>query len=400
MTSAPAQSDSACHPSLPTIAIVFLRLGGTAFGGPAAHIALMEDELVRRRKWLSSEQFLDLVGAANLIPGPNSTEIALHVGHTQHGLSGLLVAGVCFILPAALMVTGIAAVYLKYGKLPAIAGILYGVKPIIIAIVLQAVWNLARTALKSKFLIAASVVVAALYLLGVNQIALLFGAGLLASIIHFLQDTEHREKAVLGGLAAGCCSLIGFALALAAYTPKNLAYSPTALFFYFLKIGSVLYGSGYVLLAFLRSDLVENYHWITSTQLLDAIAVGQITPGPVFTTATFVGYILGGPLGGFIATVGIFLPAFVLVAISGPVVRRMRTSALAAQFMDAVNSAAIALMSVVLFQLGQAALVDIPTMLLALISAVLLLRFRINSIWLMAGGAAIGLLTQQHWFDI
>jgi chromate transporter len=400
MSSVPTQPDSIIHPSLLSIAIIFLRLGSTAFGGPAAHIALMEDELVSRRKWLSGEQFLDLIGAANLIPGPNSTEVALHVGHTQRGLSGLLVAGVCFILPAALMVISIAALYLRYGNLAVAAGVLYGLKPVIIAIVLRAVWNLARTALKSKFLIAASVVVTASYLLGVNQIALQFGAGLIASLIYFLQDKEHKEKAVLGCLALSCFGLTGFAVILVACTPKTLAYSPIALFLYFLKLGSVLYGSGYVLLAFLRSDLVEHYHWITSTQLLDAVAVGQITPGPLFTTATFVGYILGGTSGALVATVAIFLPAFVLVAVSGPVVRRMRTSKLAMQFMDAVNAAAIAFMSVVLFQLGQAALVDITSLLLALLSAVLLFRFRINSMWLMAGGAAIGLLKQQHLINI
>jgi chromate transporter len=392
MNSTPTQPDAVCHSSLLSIATVFLRFGGTAFGGPVVHIAMMEEELVLRLKWLSAEQFLDLVGAANLIPGPSSTEVAMYVGHLRRGTSGLLIAGISFILPAALMVAGIACIYLQYGRSPAVAGVLYGLKPVVMAIILQAVWKLAHTALKSRFLVAVSVTVATLFILGVNQIALLFGAGLGAALFHFFRDKQHKERAILGGLIVSCCGVIGFALSLTAYTPKNLAYSPTALFFYFLKIGSVLYGSGYVLLAFLRSDLVENYHWITSAQLLDAVAVGQLTPGPLFTTATFVGYLLGGTFGAIAATVGIFLPAFVLVAITGPIVRRMRASALAAQFLDAVNSASIALMSVVLFQLGQAALVDPLTVFLAITSALLLVRFRINSVWLMVGGAAIGML--------
>lgn len=351
----------------------------------------MEHELVRRRRWLSHGQFLDLVGAANLIPGPNSTEVAIHVGHTQRGVAGLLVAGICFILPAALMVSGIAAIYVSYGKLPAMTGILYGLKPVIIAIVLQAVCNLARAALKTKLLIVASIIVVVLYVVGISEIALLFGAGFVVAAIQFFRNGR-REQTIFILLFAGCASVIGLTLALSAYAPKNLPYSPTALFLYFVKIGSVVYGSGYVLLSFLRSDLVERYHWLTSAQLLDAIAVGQITPGPVFTAATFIGYLLGGPLGGLFATVGIFLPAFVFVALSGPLVRKMRDSMLAGCFLDAVNAVAVALMSVVLFQLGQAALIDVPTILIAFISAVILIYTQVNSFWLMACGAAVGLL--------
>ena len=387
--------EQATRPSLATIATVFLRLGGTAFGGPAAHIALMDEELVRKRNWLSRQDFLDMLGAANLIPGPNSTELAIHVGHKMGGMPGLLIAGICFILPAFLMVSALAWLYIQYGKLPAMTAVLYGLKPVVIAIVFQALWLLAKASLKTTSLKITLPIVAALYLLRVNELVLLFGCGLAASVFHFAKSQPPRELRAMAILTSASSALLTGAYLLAAYTPKAMAYSPAALFFYFFKLGSVLYGSGYVLLAFLRTDLVENYHWITSAQLLDAVAIGQTTPGPLFTTATFVGFLLGGPTGAATATIGIFLPAFLLVAVTAPLIKRMRASALAGHFLDAVNAAAISLMAGVLLQLGRAALIDLPTVVIAVSSAIFLIRFKLNSLWLMLGGAMAGFIVAQ-----
>lgn len=376
-----------------TIAILFLRLGATAFGGPIAHIAIMEDELVVRRSWLTKQEFIDLLAASNLIPGPSSTELAMHIGHKQAGLAGLFIAGICFILPAALMVAVLAAVYVKYGTLPETRGLLYGLKPVVIAIVFHALWSLGRSALKNALHLGVAVVVAGLYCLGINQIVLLFGTGLTFTLWHFRYSKKHeQETGILLALVSASAALILFTLAMSAYTPAAPPYRPAALFFYFLKTGSVIYGSGYVLTAFLRSDLVTNYHWISSSQLLDAIAAGQITPGPVFTTATFIGYILGGPPAAVLATVAIFLPAFLLVALSSAIIRKMRSSALASTFLDAVNVAAFGLIAAVLIQLLQSAVIDLTTAGIALVAALLLLRFRLNPVWLMLGGAIFGLL--------
>ncbi len=340
------------------LAKLFTKLGTTAFGGPAAHVAMMHEEVVVRRRWLTREEFLDLVSAANLIPGPNSTELAIHIGHRQAGWRGLLVAGSCFILPAALIVTACAWAYVQYGTLPQAAGLLYGVKPVIIAIVAIALRDLGRTALKSASSVAICAVSIALAMLGVNELVIL----------------------LLAAFAAG------MGRSLKAVTPFGL----WALFCFFTKVGSVLYGSGYVLLAFLRADLVERWHWLTEAQLLDAIAVGQFTPGPVFTTATFIGYLLGGGPGAAVATIGIFAPAFFFVAISGPLVPRLRSSPVASAALDGVNAASLALMAVVAYELGRTALVDARTLLLAVASGVVLLRFRVNSAWLVLAGAAIG----------
>lgn len=371
--------------SLGELARLFVKLGTTAFGGPAAHVAMMEDEVVRRRRWLTREQFLDYLGATNLIPGPNSTELAIHVGHARAGWPGLLVAGAAFILPAALIVGGIAWAYVRYGALPQAAGLLYGVKPVVIAVVLQALWGLGRTAVKSPALAAlGGACVAAVALLGVHELAVLAGAGALAAVLHAARGGERRAAALLPlwALQSGVAAAAGTPAA-----PAGL----WGLFGVFAKTGAVLFGSGYVLLAFLRADLVERLGWLTERQLLDAVAVGQVTPGPVFTTATFVGYVLGGPAGAAVATVGIFLPAFVFVALSGPLVPRLRRSPTAGAVLDAVNVASLALMAVVAAQLARAALVDPITVALAAASAVLLLRFRVNSAWLVLGGAAVGL---------
>ena len=364
------------------LAFLFLKLGTIAFGGPAAHIAMMEDEVVRRRRWLTRDEFLDLLGATNLIPGPNSTEMAIHVGHRQAGWPGLLVAGISFILPAFLIVTAFAWAYVRFGSLPEVAGILYGIKPVIIAIVLQALWLLARTAIKTKLLAIVGIAGVVLTFLGVHELLLLLAGGVAVLIVSVL-SRQMKSTHLLSASPA-----ILFLQATVAVT--NFGLLP--LFLFFLKVGAILYGSGYVLLAFIRADLVERWHWLTESQLLDAIAVGQVTPGPVFTTATFIGYVLGGSRGAVVATIGIFLPAFVFVALSGPLVPRLRRSPTAAAFLDGVNAAALALMFFVTYQLGRAALVDIKTIALAVISAIILFRFRVNSAWLVLGGAIVGWL--------
>lgn len=378
--------------SLWELAGLFLKLGTIAFGGPAAHIAMMENEVVRRRKWLSREKFLDLLGATNLIPGPNSTEMAIHVGYLRAGWPGLFVAGSCFIFPAAIIVFGFAWAYVKYGSLPETARVLYGVKPVIIAIVLQAFWLLARTAVKTKLLGAIGLVATVLAFLRVNELLVLLAAGmavaLLRTIVTRRKSRTNKRRSFF--LPISLSAIIQATTATGATTGASVGLLP--LFLFFLKIGSVLFGSGYVLLAFLRGDLVERWHWLTNSQLLDAVAVGQVTPGPVFTTATFIGYVLAGPKGAAAATVGIFLPAFVFVAVSGPLVPRIRRSPTASAFLDGVIVASLALMVVVTFELGKAALLDLPTIGLALVSTILLFRWKVNSAWLVLGGALIGFL--------
>lgn len=367
------------------LALLFLRLGATAFGGPAAHIAMMEDEVVPRRRWLTREEFLDLLGATNLIPGPNSTEMAIHIGHRQGGAAGLLVAGACFILPAALITLAMAWFYVRFGSLPQAEGILYGVKPVIIAVVVQALWGLSRSAVKSWLLAAAAGLSLGAAALGVNELAVLAGAGVSVVVARRIGG-PHR--------GAGVTALVpGIPLLPAAATGAvaGVPFSLSSLFLFFLKVGAILYGSGYVLLAFLRTELVEQRRWLTEAQLLDAVAVGQVTPGPVFTTATFVGYVLGGPAGGGAATVGIFLPAFFFVALSGPLVPRLRRSPAAGAFLDGVNVASLALMALVTWQLSRAAVRDWPSAALVAGSALLLLRYKLNSAWLVLGGGLIGL---------
>jgi chromate transporter len=358
------------------LAFAFLRLGTTAFGGPAAHIALMEDEFVRRRAWLTREQFLDLVGAAGLIPGPSSTEVAIYVGYRRAGWRGLLVAGLCFILPAALMVTATAWAYVRYGRLPALGGMLYGAKAVILAIVAQALVALGRTAIKSAWLAALGVGAAIASALSVSPVVVLLAAGLVSAVAR--RRSSDRMVALIGPAPFGA-SIVTAA-------PAGLL----KLFLVFLKIGAVVFGSGYVLLAFLRADLVDGTHWLTEAQLIDAVTVGQFTPGPVFTTATFVGYVVEGVPGALVATIGIFLPSFLLVAVSGPLIPRLRRSRIAGAFLDGVNVAALALMAVVGVQLGRAAIVDAPTALLVLVSAAALFRWRVNSAWLVLGGGLLG----------
>ena len=369
---------------LSTLALLFLKVGIIAFGGPAAHIAMMEDEVVRRRRWLTRDEFLDLLGATNLIPGPNSTELAIHIGHRQAGWPGLLVAGFCFIAPATLIVLGFAWAYVRYRSLPEVSGILYGIKPVIIVIVLQALFSLGRAALKSKFLVVIAVAGTALAFAGVHELIVLAAGGVGALLVRLIGRRGVHNSVSLFSTAT-------FAFLFQTATPAVAAsFGMWPLFLFFLKVGAVLYGSGYVLLAFIRADLVERWHWLTESQLLDAIAIGQVTPGPVFTTATFIGYVLGGTQGAAVATFGIFLPAFVFVALSGPLVPLIRRSAIAGAFLDGVNACALALMFVVTYWLARSAVVDLKTILIALLSALLLFRFRINSAWLILGGALIG----------
>jgi chromate transporter len=378
---------------LVALAKLFLKLGTIGFGGPAAHIALFEDEVVRRRRWLTRSEFLDLLGAVNLIPGPNSTEMAIHIGHRRAGWPGLLVGGTCFILPATLIVGVIAWFDVRFGALRQVAGLLYGVKPVIIAVVLQALWGLGRSALKAAPLVLVALAAAGLSIAGVNELKILFGAGLVAALG---QVANQRKRTADGGGVSR--PGLGFALPLAVTTGgaavAKLSFGLWPMFLFFVKVGSVLFGSGYVLLAFLRADLVERWQWLSEAQLLDAIAIGQFTPGPLFTTATFIGYLLGGAPGAIVATMGIFLPAFVFVAISGPLIPRLPRSPVAGAVLDGVNVGSLALMAVVTLHLGVAALVDWPTIGLTVTAAILLIRFRINSAWLVLGGAMAGTLIQ------
>ena len=378
---------------LPELARLFLRLGTVAFGGPAAHIAMMEEEVVGRRRWLTRDQFLDYVGATNLIPGPNSTELAIHIGHARAGWPGLIVAGVSFIVPATLIVTAVAWAYVAYGTLPDMVRILYGIKPVVIAIVVQALWRLARSAIKTAWLavvaVGATVAVAA----GVNELLVLLLAGCVCAATRLPRS---RGAGLAGAAIAGATAgkpAIAIAAAGAAAVPA-VPIGLRTLFLVFAKIGSVLFGSGYVLLAFLRTDFVQRLGWLSEQQLLDAAAVGQFTPGPVFTTATFIGYILQGPAGAAVATIGIFLPAFVFVALSGPLVPRVRRSAVAGAVLDGVNVASLALMALATWQLGRAALPDAPTMAIALVSLVVLLSFRVNSAWLIFAAGIVGWMTR------
>ncbi|MGB7575868.1 MAG: chromate efflux transporter [Thermodesulfobacteriota bacterium] len=373
------------------LALFFLRLGTTAFGGPAAHIAMMEDEVVRRRQWVTREKFLDLLGAANLIPGPSSTEMAIFIGYLCKGWAGFLLGGVCFIAPAMMIVIVLAWAYMRFGNLPQVTWVLYGVKPVVIAIILQALWQLGRTAVKNGFLGALAIIGLILNFLGINILVLLFGTGVISGMRQgLIQDRARNWKPLVIMLSSVCCFLAVAYFAAGLYSTEKVTFGLLPLFLFFVKVGSIVFGSGYVLLAFLQADLVGHWHWLTTTQLLDAIAVGQVTPGPVFTTATFIGYLLAGLPGALIATAGIFLPSFIFVGVSSPLIPRLRKSAVAGAFLDGVIIASLTLMASVTYSLGRDAVIDLPTALLVLGSAVLLVRFRLNSLWLVLGGALIG----------
>jgi len=365
--------------SLSELAREFLRLGFVAFGGPAAHIAMMEERFVRRLHWLSRERFLDLLGAVNLLPGPSSTELAIYLGEIRGGLPGLIVAGACFILPAVVLVTGLAWAYRAFGSVPQVAGLLVGIKPVVVALIAQAVWNLARTALKTIPLAILATAVFAFAALGAPILVLLIGAGLLWIFIREgarVANARNPSPLVLGIIGPAAANSIGMA----------------ALFLYFLKIGAILFGSGYVLLAVLRADLVLRLHWLTDAQLLDAIAVSQATPGPFFTVSTFIGYLLNGWKGAALATAGMFLPAFIYVAATARFLPALRKSPIAGAFLDGVNAAAVALMGFVGYQFARAALLNLPVIAIAVLTAFLLFRYKINSTWLVLGGAVLGIL--------
>ncbi|MBW4583259.1 MAG: chromate transporter [Tildeniella nuda ZEHNDER 1965/U140] len=371
---------------LSELAIVFLKLGTIAFGGPAAHIAMMDDECVKRRQWLSREKLLDLLGITNLIPGPNSTELAIHIGYDRAGWKGLIIAGACFILPAMLIVWALAAVYVRFQTIPEVGWLLYGVKPVIIAIVVQALWKLGKTAIKDVPTAIAGAAVIIAFFLHVNELVLLLLAGLGVMLFKLQRGNT------------GVTALLPFPIILSQVSVTTAAVGKATwlqVFLVFLKIGSVLYGSGYVLLAFLQRDLVERTHWLTSQQLLDAVAIGQLTPGPVFTTATFIGYLIAGNAGAIAGTIGIFLPAFVFVAIVNPWATKLRSSPWTSGFLDGVNAASLGLMAVVTYTLTREALVDWLTVGVALVSAIVVLRFKINSVWLVLAGGAIGFLAQK-----
>ncbi|MBK9303445.1 MAG: chromate efflux transporter [bacterium] len=377
------------------LASLFLRLGALSFGGPAAHNALMRTEVVHKRGWLTDAEFLDLMGATNLIPGPNSTELAIHIGHRRAGRAGLLVAGACFILPAVLITLIFAWAYVRFGELPRVAALLDGVKPVIVAVVVHALWGMSRSVLKRPLPIVLAVGSLLAVLAGVNELLVLAGAGLaaLATRLPPLRRPPGALLLGLGGFLAAASRLPAAAVAgVAEIVARPFALS--SLFLFFLKVGSVLFGSGYVLIAFLRADLVDRWRWLTESQLLDAVAVGQVTPGPLFSTATFIGYLLGGVPGAVLATLGIFLPAFVFVALSGPLVPRLRRSPAAGAFLDGVVAASLALMAAVSWQIGHAAVRDAPSAVLAAAALALLVRTRIGSLWLVLGGGLAGLALQ------
>lgn len=362
---------------LTEIAALFLKLGFIAFGGPAAHIAMLENEVVRKRNWMSHEHFLDLVGATNLIPGPNSTEMVMHCGHERAGWKGLVVAGVCFILPAVLITAVFAWAYRQYGQLPQVEAFVYGIKPAVIAIILAALIPLGKKALKSVELGVLGVATLVACLAGVHEIAALFGCGLAGIVLFWLKN---RGKALSGIFPFGLLQIAAPALQVG---------SPH-IFWIFLKVGAMLYGSGYVLFAFLDAELVSR-GLLTRVQLLDAVAVGQFTPGPVLSTATFIGWQMEGIRGALAATVGIFLPSFLFVALLNPLIPRLRRSKIMSAFLDAVNIAAIAVILAVCVQMGRAALTDWKTLLIALLGLVALLVFKkMNTVLVVLGGAVTG----------
>jgi len=370
------------------MAKLFFRIGATAFGGPASLIAMMYDETVLRRKWLTDQEFLDMIGATNLIPGSNSTEMAIHLGYKRAGKWGMLVGGVSFFLPAFLVVLVLAWVYVRFEKIPEVGLLLYGIKPVVVAVIFKALLGLGQKAINGKLLAAIAAAVLGLYFMGVNEILLLFaGALLYMLIINF-----HAVKKTAAG-AIFLTPIAGLKALSVSTAAATVPFSLQLLFLTFLKIGAVLYGSGYVLLAFLRADFVVRLGWLTEQQLLDAIAIGQLNPGPFFSTATFIGYFLSGYPGAVIATVGILLPSFILSILTSPLIPRIRESKWVSSFMDGINAASIGLMAAVTWQIGRASLIDPFTIILALAAAVALFRFKVNSTLLVLGGAAAGLLS-------
>lgn len=366
-------------PSGPALEVLkfFLWLGFTTFGGPAAHIAMMHRELVRRRRWVTEAQFLDLLSATYLIPGPNSTEMAIHLGFVRAGWPSLVLGGAAFIAPAMMIVMALAALYVRFQTTPTLVGLLYGVRPVVLALITQAWWDLGRRSTRDLPTVLTILAVFGLYMMGIHELLLLAAAGLGRAMV---RGASRFRLPFLG--------LTGWPLLLLSSSPAP--FSLPTMFLLFLKTGAILYGSGYVLVAYLRSDFVARMGWLTEGQLLNAVAIGQVTPGPVLTTATFIGYLLAGAPGAILATLGIFLPSFVFVALTGPLIPRARRSPLIGAFLDGLNAASLGLIAGVLVQLIPASLVDPFTVAIALTSLAILIRFPINATWLVLVGAGLG----------
>ncbi|HPD16734.1 MAG TPA: chromate efflux transporter [Planctomycetota bacterium] len=384
--------DPRARSSLWEVTRLFLKLSVLSFGGPAGHIALMEDEVVARRGWLSRERFLDLVGATNLIPGPNAVEMAIHIGYLRRGWLGLLAAGASFIVPAVLITTAMAWAYVRYGTLPQVGPFLAGAKPAVLAVILVAVWRLGRATLKQWRLAAVGAAVLAGAMAGLNEVLLIFAGGLAGMLW-----LAHRGSAASPPPPSAALAILpwGFSsrvLATGAAAGAAAGVSLWALGLFFLKVGAVLYGSGYVLVAFLEGGLVREYGWLTQQQLLDAVAAGQVTPGPLLSSVAFVGYLLRGGAGAAVATVAVFLPSFVFVVLLSPVVPRLRESRWSSSFLDSVNVASVALMLAVGAKLGGETLIGWPSWAIAAAALVAGARWQANSAWLILGGAALGWL--------
>ena len=371
------------------VAFLFLRLGTISFGGPAVHIAMMEDEVVKRRKWITHEYFLDLLGATNIIPGPNSTEMGIHIGYVRAGWKGLVIAGICFILPAVTISIVFAHLYVLYGSFPQINGFIWGIRSAVIAVILAAIIRLGKPQVKNRFILVVSAVVCILSLLKMDAIALLLGAGVLGILWGNRKRLKEHPLPILLTMA-----LPAVFASVSSKTPELAAIPPTisALGLFFLKIGSILYGSGYVLAAFLQGGLVDTRHWLTQTQLLDAIAVGQFTPGPVLSTATFIGYLILGFPGAVVSTVGIFLPSFIYVLAISPFVPKLRKSATTAGFLDGVNAASLGLMLAVCVILGIATLVNPGSWSIFIVAAVVIVVWNFHAAWIVVGAAILGWL--------
>lgn len=373
------------------LALLFAKLGTIAFGGPAAHIAMMEEEVVKRRQWLTHDHFLDLLGATNLIPGPNSTEMAIHIGYLRAGWKGLVVAGACFILPAVTITLVFAHLYVAYGSLPQVGVFTAGIRAAIIAVIAGAVFRLGKPVIRKPFMVFTGCAVAVLHLLGVDEILLLFAAGAAGFLWSYIRHRGNPLAAMIG-----LPVLLGFPAVGAATSAGGATLTGLALFF--LKIGAILYGSGYVLVAFLQGGLVDARGWLTQAQLLDAVAVGQFTPGPVLSTATFIGFVLLGLPGAGIATAGIFLPSFIFVAIISPFVPRLRKSKQMSGFLDGVNAASLGLMLAMTILLGIASLTSPPLWVIFLTAATVSFVRNVNAAWIVVGGAALGWLFARLGF--
>jgi chromate transporter len=385
---------------LRALATLFLKLGAISFGGPAAHIALMEDEVVRKRQWLTRQQFLDMLGLTNLIPGPNSTELAINIGFARAQWLGLVVAGASFIVPAALITITVAWAYVHFGTLPLAQSLLAGVKPAVIAIIAIAVWRLAKIAVKDAWLAVLGALAFAAFLVTVNPLLILGGGGLLGMVVRLVTNLERgkssdsaklstklillKKSFLLFSVLPGVVAAVGI--------PLTKRVPLARLGWFFLKVGAVLYGGGYVLFAFIEQGLIRDHHWLTQQQVLDAIAIGQFTPGPVLSTATFIGYLLGGVWGAIVATVAIFLPSFFYVAALGPILPKLRRSRWMAAFLDSVNVCAVGLMAGVTVRLSADALRGWPMLVIAGSAFAVLLKWKINPAWVVLGGGLTGVL--------